>query len=118
MISGIIQLFVTAAVVLFVAQASPKIHVKGFSSALVVAVMLAIFSFLFSWLFTLLFNMATLGLFWAVGLGFITRALSTAVLIKIVDYIYDGFKTDGFLIVFLLALAIAAANAIVAGIFF
>lgn len=118
MLHWIVQILVTAATLVLAAKAMSKVHVKSFSTALIVALLVGLISFLIGWLLTFVLHVATLGLFYLFGLSFIIRIIVYAIVLEIVDQIMDGFKTDGFLPSLWLAIIIAIAGAIVDAIIF
>ncbi len=113
MFSWLIHLFIDSLVLLGASRFMPKVHVKSFSTAVFVAILIGILSFLIGWIFTLILNVATLGMFYFLGLGFITRIISYAIVIELVDQLTTGFKTDGFMASLWLAILLAIVGAIV-----
>jgi putative membrane protein len=118
MIHWIVQILVTAVTLVLAAKAMPKVEVRNFTTALIVAVLIGIIGFLIGWLLTFVLHVATLGLFYLLGLSFIIRIVVYAIVIEIVDKFMDGFNTKGFLPSLWLSIIIAIAGAIVDGIFF
>ena len=118
MIQWIIHILIDAVVLLIAAKFLSKVHLNGFKSAIIVALIIGVLSFLLSWLLTAILNVATLGIFYFLGLGFITRVIAYAIVIEIADKISSDFKTDGFLPSIWLAVLIAIVGAIVDAILF
>ena len=79
---------------------------------------IGVLSFLLSWLLTAVLNIATLGIFYFLGLGFITRVVAYAIVIEIADKLTADFKTEGFLPSLWLAILIAIVGAIVDALLF
>ena len=73
------------------------VHIKNFKAAIWTSLSIIVAGWLVGWLFTFLLNLATLGLFWLVGLGVITRIVAYAIIIEIIDQVRDDFDTRGFL---------------------
>ena len=77
------------------------------ASAVITSICILVIGFLIGWLITLFFNIATLGIFWIIGLGIITRTVAYAVVIELVDVFIKKFKTDGFVASLKLAIVLA-----------
>lgn len=113
MFAWLIHLVVDAAVLYFVAKMMTSVYIKSFTTALWVALIIGILSLLIGWLITFVLNVATLGIFYFLGLGIITRTIANAVVIEIADQISDGFNTKGFLPSLWLAIIIAVVGSLV-----
>lgn len=113
MLQWLIHILIDSVVLLVAARMMPKVELKGFKTAIIVALMIGILSFFLSWLFTLILNIATLGLFYFLGLGFITRTIAYAIIIELADKLSTDFKTRGFLPSLWLAILLALVGAIV-----
>jgi putative membrane protein len=118
MLEWLIHIIIDAAVLLIAAKYMDKVELKGFKSAIIVALIIGVLSFLLSWLLTAVFNIATLGLFYFLGLGFIIRVIVNAIIIEIADKVSKDFKTVGFLPSLWLAIILAVVAAIVDAILF
>lgn len=118
MLQWIVHLVVDAIILLIAARLMPSVHLKGFKSAVLVAFIIGILSFLLSWLLTVILNIATLGIFYFLGLGFITRIISYAIIIEIADKLSDDFKTEGFGSSILLAVIMAIFSGIIDAVIF
>lgn len=118
MIQWLIHILVDAVVLLVAAKVMSSVQVRSFSTALLTALGIGVLSFLIGWLLTLILNVATLGLFYFVGLGFITRVIANAVVIEIVDQMSSGFNTKGFTPSLILAVIIALVGSIVDALLF
>lgn len=118
MLEWLIHIIIDAAVLLIAAKYMSKVELKGFKSAIIVALIIGVLSFLLSWILTAVFNIATLGLFYFLGLGFIIRVIVNAIIIEIADKISKDFKTVGFLPSLWLAIILAVVAAIVDAILF
>lgn len=97
MLDWLLHIIIDAAVLLVVARFMPKVQLDGYKTAIIVALMIGVLSFFLSWLLTFLLNLATLGLFYFLGLGFIIRVIVYALIIEIADKLSDDFNTVGFL---------------------
>lgn len=113
MMRMLIHLLVDAIVLLVAAKMMSTVHIRSFGTAVWVAILIGVFSFLIGWLLTLVLNIATLGIFWFTGLGFIIRIIVNAIIIEIVDKVSKGFDTKGFTPSLILAVLIAFVSWIV-----
>ncbi|HKL36180.1 MAG TPA: phage holin family protein [Salegentibacter sp.] len=118
MLEWVVHIIIDALVLLAAANIMPKVELKGFKTAVIVALIIGLLSFLLSWLLTLLLNVATLGIFYFLGLGFIIRVIVYAIIIEIADQFSEDFKTEGFLPSLWLAIFIAIVGGIVDAILF
>lgn len=118
MLQWVVHIIIDALVLLAAANMMPKVELKGFKTAVIVALIIGLLSFLLSWVLTLLLNVATFGLFYFLGLGFIIRVVAYAIIIEIADQLSSDFKTKGFLPSLWLAVFIAIVGAIVDAILF
>lgn len=109
----LVHLLVDAVVLLVAAKAMSTVQVRSFGTAVWVAILVGVLSFLIGWLLTLVLNVATLGVFYFTGLGFIIRIIVSAIIIEIVDQLSKGFNTKGFTPSLILAVLIALASWIV-----
>lgn len=113
MLNWLIHIIVDSIVLLLAAKMLPKIELKGWKTAIVVALLIGVLSFFLSWILTLLLNIATLGILYFIGLGFITRIIAYAIIIELADKLSSGFKTHGFMPSLWLAIIIAIVGSIV-----
>lgn len=118
MLQWLIHILIDAVVLLLAAKYMSKVELKGFKTAIFVALIIGILSFLLSWILTAVFNIATLGLFYFLGLGFIIRIIVNAIIIEIADKLSKDFNTVGFLPSLWLALILAIVSAIIDAILF
>ena len=118
MTQWLIHIVIDAVVLLLAAKVFSRIELKGFKTALIVALIIGVLSFLFSWLLTAILNIATLGIFYFLGIGFITRIIAYAIVIEIADKFSSDFHTKGFTYSIILAIIIALAGTIVDSILF
>lgn len=116
--SVILNLLVTAAVIWMASRGMSKVHIPNFGSALLIAVVIGLLNWVIGWLLEFILNVATLGIFYFTGLGFIISIVVNAIVIEIVDQVSSRFKTDGFAPSLYLAIFMAIANAIVLAIFY
>lgn len=112
MLQWVFHIFIDAVVLFVAARNLEIIHLKGFKTAIVVALLIGILSFFLSWLLTAILHLATLGIFYFLGLGFITRLIVNTIIIEIADKLTPDFKTDGFGASFFLALIISSVSLI------
>lgn len=113
MIDWLLHIIIDAAVLLAVAKFLPKVELQGFRTAIIVALMIGILSFFFSWFLIFILNLATVGIFYFLGLGFIIRIIAYAVIVELADKWSDDFKTVGFLPSLWLAIIMAVVGGIV-----
>lgn len=107
-----LSIIVTMLVLMVASYAMKSVHVKSWSTAFFVALLIGILNPTIGWILALILNIATLGLFWLIGLGFIIRLIVFAIVIKIVDKFVTGFSVIGFGSAFLLALFISLTGSI------
>lgn len=113
MLDWLIHILVDSVVLLIAAKMFPKVELKGFKTAIIVALMIGVLSFFLSWILTVILNIATLGIFFFLGLGFVTRTIAYAVIIELADKMSNDFKTHGFMPSLWLAILLAVVGAIV-----
>lgn len=102
---------VTAVAFVVAAALIPGVHMKkGIGTALLVAAVYGVFSVLISWLLWTVLTIGTLGL--ALLLGFITKFIVAAIVLKIVDVAMDSLRIDGFINAILAALVIAGTTTV------
>ena len=118
MLQWLLHIIIDAAVLLIAAKYMTKVELKGWKTAIIVALIIGILSFLLSWLLTGLLHLATLGLLYFLGLGFIIRIVVYAIIIEIADKFSKDFKTIGFLPSLWLAIILAIAGGIFDAILF
>lgn len=86
----IINILLLSVVVFVVAQLLPKVKIKSFGTAIIVAIVYSLLSLFFGWILTLLslpLIIITFGLF---------KFVINAILLWITDQFIDDFKIDGF----------------------
>ncbi|MEO5968129.1 MAG: phage holin family protein [Ferruginibacter sp.] len=103
----LLTLLLEAGVILLVAALLPSIYIKNFKTAVFVTLVLGLLNATIGFLLRLPLNIVSLFL-----LTFIVRLIITAVLIKVVDKFFSGFKVDTFLAALILAFAMALAGGI------
>jgi putative membrane protein len=104
----IIRFLLTGLAVLLSSYLLPGIHIDGYGSALIVALVLAVANFLVRpvlIIFTIPLTLITLGLFLLV---------INAIIILVVDYFVPGFSTDGFWWAMLFSLVLSVFNSLFA----
>ncbi|WP_266205634.1 phage holin family protein [Pontibacter kalidii] len=100
----IIDLLVSAGVILLLAYVLPSVHVKSFWTALWVAFLIGIFNATIGWILGGILNLVSFFLLEA-----IVSIIVTALMIKLVDMLVGNFKVDGFLPAIIIAVATALA---------
>ena len=107
----IVNLLVTAALVLGISYIHPKIEVRNFLSALLVAVLLGVLNATLGLLLRNLIGVVTLGLGYLIY-GVVT-IIVTAIVLKIVDALLAGFKIIGFMPAIVMAVLLALGGIVV-----
>ena len=108
----ILKIIVTIIVLMLASKYMDSIKVRDTKAGIYTALSILIAGFLVGWLITLFFNVLTLGLFWLIGLGIITRTIAYAVVIEIVDKFRSDFKTTSFKSSLLLSIYLAVGWAV------
>ena len=109
----LITLLVNAVLVLLAAYITPGIQIKCFGTALWIAFLVAILDPTLGWILTGLLHVATFGLFWLFGLGFILRFIAYIFVLRIIEALVSGFRTRGFWNVMAFAIVLAVLGTIV-----
>ncbi|MDF0720510.1 MULTISPECIES: phage holin family protein [Chryseobacterium group] len=107
----IINLLVTAAVAFLLTKVLSGVHIDGFSTAIVFAIVLGILNLIVSPILKLLglpLTIITLGLF---------SLVINAIVILIADYFIEGMQIDGFWWAFIFSIALSLITSLVSGIF-
>ena len=104
----IINLLISAGVLMLMAFMLPQVHVKSFLTALWVALLIGILNATVGWLLRAVGNLFTLFL-----LSFIIRLIVTAIVIKIADKLTRNFEVKGFWPALVIAIALALASTLV-----
>lgn len=102
----IINMLITAGLVLLIAHLLPGVHIREFSIALLVAVVLGLLNFFVKpilVLFTLPLTIATLGLF---------LLAVNAIIIQLCSSLVDGFRVDNFWIAMLFSIVLSILQSI------
>lgn len=103
----ILKIIITTIVLMLAAKYMDSIKIKDVKAGIYTALTIMIVGFFIGWLITLMFNVLTLGIFWIIGLGIITRTIAYAVVIEIVDRFRKDFQTTSFKASFLLSIFLA-----------
>lgn len=104
----IINLLISAVVLIIMAYILPQVTIKSFLTALGVALLIGLLNATIGWLLRAVGNLFTLFL-----LSFIIRLIVTAIVIKIADKLVRGFEVRGFWPALLIAIALAIASTLV-----
>ena len=104
----IVNLLVSAGVLLLLAYMLPSVHIKSFGTALWVALLIGILNATVGFLLRLPFNLVTLFL-----LEFLVRLFVTAIIIKLVDKLVGNFEVKGFWPAIIIAIALAITGTLV-----
>lgn len=104
----ILNLLVSAGVIVLLAYALPQVHVKSFLTALWVAFLIGLFNATLGWLLRGILNLVSFFLLEA-----IVALIVTTVMIKVVDKLVRNFKVDGWWPALVIAIATSIALALV-----
>jgi len=104
----IINLLISAGVLILMAYILPQVTIKSFLTALWVAILIGLLNATIGWLLRAVGNLFTLFL-----LSFIIRLIVTAIVIKIADKLVRGFEIRGFWPALVIAIALAIASTLV-----
>ncbi len=105
----ILKIIFTPIVLILAGRFMGSIEIKDRKAAIYTALAIMITGFLIGWLLTFFLNLITLGLFWLIGLGIITRTIAYAIIIELVDKFRDDFVTKGFKASLILSIFLALA---------
>lgn len=108
MMEFIVNLLVSAGVLMVMAYIMPQITVKSFTTALGVALLVGILNATIGWILSGIFNLFTLFL-----IGFIVKLVVSALMIKLADKLMSNFSVNGFWPALVIAIALAAASTLV-----
>lgn len=92
----ILQLIVTPIILVVASKSINGVYIKHFKASVWTSLWIILVGFLIGWLLTFFLNVATLGIFWLIGLGIVTRTIAYALVIEIVDQFRSDFSTKGF----------------------
>lgn len=104
----LIDLVVSAGVLMLMAYIMPQVTVKSFTTALGVALLVGILNATIGWVLSGIFNLFTLFL-----LSFIVKLIVSALMIKLADKLMRNFSVAGFWPALVIAIALAAASTLV-----
>lgn len=107
----IIRLLVTAVVAFFLTKVLSGVHIDGFSTAVVFAIVLGVLNLIVTPVLKILglpLTILTLGLF---------SLVINALVILIADYFIDGMQVDGFWWAFIFSIALSLITSLLSGIF-
>jgi len=107
----IIRLLVTAVVAFFLTKVLSGVHIDGFSTALVFAIVLGVLNLIVTPILKILglpLTILTLGLF---------SLVINALVILIADYFIDGMQVNGFWWAFIFSIALSLITSLLSGIF-
>lgn len=104
----ILNLLVSAGVIVLLAYALPQVHVKSFMTALWVAFLIGLFNATIGWILRGVLNLVSFFLLEA-----IVSLIVTVLMIKIVDKLVGNFKVDGWWPALVIAIATSIALALV-----
>lgn len=103
----ILELLFNALVLLLLSKYMSTVHVKNYGTAVGVALVVAILNATIGALLRFPLNLVTLFL-----LSFLVRLVVTAVMIKVADSFFAGFRVDNFRSALIMAVVLAIAGAL------
>ena len=103
----LLELLFDALVLLLLSKYMTSVHVKNYGTAVGVALVVALLNATVGALIRFPLNLVTLFL-----LGFLVRLLVTAIMIKIADSFFTGFRVDNFRAALIMAVVLAVAGAL------
>lgn len=103
----ILILLINAAILLFLSNIMSSVHIKNFTTAILVALVIGLLNATIGFFLRLPLNIVTLGL-----LSFFVHLLVTAIVIKLADKLFTDFKIDGFTPAIIIAVVMAIASSI------
>ena len=109
----LVSLLVNAVLVLLAAYITPGIKINSFGTALWISFLIAILDPTLGWILTGLLHIATLGIFWLLGMGFIIRFVAYIFVLRIIEALVRGFTSRGFWNVMAFAIVLAVLGTIV-----
>ena len=101
------ELLFNALVVFMLSKYMTSVHVKSYGTAVGVALVVAILNATVGALIRFPLNLVTLFL-----LSFLVRLLVTAIMIKLADSFFSGFRVDSFRSALIMAVVLAVAGAL------
>lgn len=101
----ILELLVSALVLVLLSSSMASVHVKNFTTAILVALVVGLLNATIGFLIRLPFNIITLGL-----LTFVVRLFVSAIMIKLADKFFRGFEVRGWGAAFIIAACIALSE--------
>src|SRR5688572_16105145 len=110
MMDFIINLLVSAGILMLLAYIMPSVTIKSFTTALWVAFLIGILNATIGAIMRFPMNLVTLFF-----LEFLVRLIVTAIVIKLVDMLVKNFEVRGFLPALIIAVVLAAASTLVDG---
>ena len=108
MMEFIVNLLVSAGVLVLMSYIMPQVTVKSFTTALGVALLVGILNATIGWVLSGIFNLFTLFL-----VSFIVKLIVSAIMIKLADKLMRNFSVAGFWPALVIAIALAAASTLV-----
>ena len=106
--SFILQLLITAGILLLIAYVHPGVKIKNYGTAIGVALVVGILNATIGFLLRLPLNIVTLGF-----LSFFVRLFVTAVIIYLTDKLFSGFELSSFGTAIVVAIILAIASTLI-----
>ncbi|GGK67951.1 hypothetical protein GCM10011405_14900 [Rufibacter glacialis] len=104
----LINLLVSAGILMLLAYLMPQVHIKSFWTALWVAFLIGILNATLGLLIRFPLNLVTLFF-----LQFVVKLVVTAIIIKVVDALIKNFEVKGFWPALVIAIALAVASTLI-----
>jgi putative membrane protein len=101
----LIDLLLNAAVLFILSTLLPSVRIKNYGTAVWVALVIGLLNATTGFALRLPLNILTLGL-----ISFIIRLFVSAIMIKLADFLFPGFKVSGWVPAFIIAICMAIAG--------
>ena len=101
----VIDLLLNAAVLFILASLIPYVAIKNYGTAIGVALVIGLLNATIGFALRLPLNILTLGL-----VSFTVRLFVSAIMIKLADILFPGFKVNGWMPAFIIAICMAIAG--------
>lgn len=101
----VIDLLLNAAILFILCSLLPSVSIKNYGTAIWVALVIGLLNATIDVALRLPLNILTLGL-----VSFLVRLFVSAIMIKLADLLFPGFKVNGWLPAFIIAICMAIAG--------
>jgi len=108
----IIEILLEGVVLLLLAKVMTSVHVRSYGTAIGVAIVVAVLNATIGALLRFPLNLVTLFL-----LSFLVRLIITALMIRLADMFFTGFRVDSFKTALIMAVVLALTGAVFSHVF-